>query len=172
MAQISPDEMGFRLMVFNDDNPHAAAFGGLEYFTYDPSFVATAKFAPAAQWEKKVFQTSRGWYKAFFHIGDAVFTLKDRQITLPMYAGSDKLPEIDSLAAFIMDDTTGKETYGVGRYIDVALTPGIIPNEITLDFNYLYNPNCARSPHYNCPIAVDELKAPIRAGERKPAGHG
>ncbi|MCC6919870.1 MAG: DUF1684 domain-containing protein [Alphaproteobacteria bacterium] len=169
MAQISPDEMGFRLMVFNDDNPHAAAFGGLEYFTYDPSFVATAKFAPAAQWEKKVFQTSRGWYKAFFHIGDAVFTLKDRQITLPMYAGSDKLPEIDSLAAFIMDDTTGKETYGVGRYIDVALTPGIIPNEITLDFNYLYNPNCARSPHYNCPVAVDRLPIAILAGEKKPS---
>jgi len=172
LAQITPDETGLRVAVYNDDNPAAASFGGLDYFPYDPAFVVQAEFKAAPEWTKKIFQTSRGWYKAFYHIGDAVFMLKNKPVRLPMYAGSDTLEEIDSLSAFIMDDTTGKETYGVGRYIDVSFAKGGLPEQITLDFNYLYNPNCARSSHYNCPVAIDRVAAAITAGEKKPAeGH-
>lgn len=170
LAQITPDDTGLRVAVYSDNNPAAAAFTGLEYFAYDPSFVVQAEFKSAPEWTKKTFQTSRGWYKAFYHIGDAVFMLKDKPVRLPMYAGSDKLEEIESLSAFIMDDTTGKETYGVGRYIDISFPKGGIPEQITLDFNYLYNPNCARSPHYNCPVAVDRIALAITAGEKKPTG--
>jgi uncharacterized protein (DUF1684 family) len=169
LAQITPDDTGLRVAVYNDANPAAAAFTGLEYFPYDPSFAVRAEFKAAPEWTKTTFQTSRGWYKAFYHIGDAVFMLKDKPVRLPMYAGSDRLEEIDSLSAFIMDDTTGKETYGVGRYIDVSFPKGGIPEWITLDFNYLYNPNCARSAHYNCPVAVDRVAEAITAGEKKPS---
>lgn len=171
LAQITPDDTGLRIAAYNDNNPAAASFTGLEYFPYDPAFVVRAEFKAAPEWTKKTFQTSRGWYKAFYHIGDAVFMLQGKAMRLPMYAGSDKLEDIDSLAAFIMDDTTGKETYGVGRYIDVTFPKGGIPEWITLDFNNLYNPNCARSPHYNCPVAVDRIALPITAGEKKPS-HG
>jgi uncharacterized protein (DUF1684 family) len=170
LAQITPDDTGLRIAVYSDANPAAASFSGLEYFPYDPAFVVQAEFKAAPAWTRKTFQTSRGWYKAFYHIGDAVFMLKGKPIRLPMYAGSDKLEEIDSLSAFIMDDTTGKETYGVGRYIDVNFPKGGIPEQIALDFNYLYNPNCARSPHYNCPVAVDRIALAVTAGEMKPSG--
>lgn len=171
VAQIEPGKDGMRVAIYNDANPGAAAFTGLDYYPYDPAFVVTARFEPAAKAEPKVFQTSRGWYKQFYYAGDAVFALKGVEVRLPMYAGSDKPDEIDSLAAFIMDDTTGKETYGVGRYIDVEVAKGALPETVTLDFNYLYNPNCARSDHYNCPVAVDRLALAVTAGEKKPAGH-
>mgnify|MGYP001176892990 FL=1 len=171
VAQIEPGKDGMRIAVYNDANPDAAAFTGLDYYPYDPSFVVEAAFQPAAKLEPKVFQTSRGWYKRFYYAGDAVFTLKDVAVRLPMYAGTDDPAELDSLAAFIMDETTGGETYGVGRYIDVEVAKGALPAALTIDFNYLYNPNCARSDHYNCPVAVDKVALPVRAGEKKPAGH-
>jgi uncharacterized protein (DUF1684 family) len=172
MAQIEPGVDGLRVAVYNDDNPAAAAFTGLLYYPYDEEFVVEAAFEAAKAWTPKTFQTSRGWYKQFYHVGDAVFTLKGVAVRLPMYAGTDKLEELDSVAAFIMDETTGSETYGVGRYIDVAFAKGTLPTTLTIDFNFLYNPNCARSPHYNCPVAVDRITLPIRAGEKKPEGHG
>lgn len=171
MAQIEPGLDGLRIAVYNDNNPAAAAFTGLLYYPYDPDFVVEAGFEAAPAWTPKTFQTSRGWYKQFYHVGDAVFTLKGAEVRLPMYAGTDKLEELDSLAAFIMDDTTGSETYGVGRYIDVSFPKGAVPSTVSIDFNYLYNPNCARSPHYNCPVAVDRIALAVTAGEKKPAGH-
>ena len=171
IAQIEPGKDGMRVAIYNDANKDAAAFTGLDYYPYDPSFVVEAKFEPAAKLEPKVFQTSRGWYKQFYYAGDAVFTLKGVETRLPMYAGSDKVEEIDSLAAFIMDETTGKETYGVGRYTDVEVPKGALPETVSIDFNYLYNPNCARSEHYNCPVAVDRVALAVTAGEKKPAHH-
>ena len=169
IAQIEPGKDGLRVAVYNDDNPEAAAFKGLEYYGYDPAYAIEAAFQPAASLEPKIFQTSRGWYKQFFHAGDAVFTLQGKSVRLPLYAGTDKLAELDSLSAFIMDDTTGSETYGVGRYVDMKVTPGALPATVSIDFNNLYNPNCARSEHYNCPVAVDRLPLAVRAGEKKPS---
>ena len=44
-------------------------------------------------------------------------------------------------------------------------------DSITLDFNYVYNPNCARSSFYNCPYAEFDIPVAIRAGEMIPTGH-
>ena len=42
--------------------------------------------------------------------------------------------------------------------------------DVLVDFNRAYNPSCALSPYYNCPIPPDEnhLVIPIRAGEMTP----
>jgi uncharacterized protein (DUF1684 family) len=68
------------------------------------------------------------------------------------------------------DKTSGNETYGGGRYLDVT-----VPNsELTwLDFNTAYNPYCAYSYRYSCPIppTVNTLPIEIRAGEKTPSGH-
>jgi hypothetical protein len=65
---------------------------------------------------------------------------------------------------FFRDATTGKETYGVGRYLDPRPLPG---GRFVLDFNASYNPACAISEHYNCPIPpkANALRVAIRAGE-------
>ena len=46
-----------------------------------------------------------------------------------------------------------------------------LPQTLTIDFNRAYNPNCARSPHYNCPVAMETLPVALRAGEKIPPKH-
>jgi uncharacterized protein (DUF1684 family) len=170
LAQVTPGKMGLRAFVFNQANSLAKSFTGLEHFPFDPAFVVTAAFEPAVKPEGVDFQTSRGWYKRFYRAGIAVFTLGGKEVRLPLYAESDEPKKIKDLSTFFLDDLTGKETYGVGRYvnIDVRHFP---PRTVTIDFNRAYNPNCARSPHYNCPVATDMIPFAIRAGEKKPPGH-
>jgi uncharacterized protein (DUF1684 family) len=170
LAQTKPGVDGLRVIVYNQANPVAKEFQGLEHFAYNADAVVEASFEPAPSIEGVDFQTSRGWFKRFYRAGFAVFTLDGKQIRLPMYAGDVDPKKIDSLSAFFMDNLTGKETYGVGRYIDVDVK-GFPPKTVALDFNRAYNPNCSRSPHYNCPVAIDTIAVELRAGERKPSGH-
>lgn len=70
----------------------------------------------------------------------------------------------EALSILFTDLTTGKESYPAGRYIDLA------PPEdglYTLDFNAAYNPLCAYTDVYNCPLPPRENALPIavRAGE-------
>jgi uncharacterized protein len=80
-------------------------------------------------------------------------------------------PGVDESAVTIhfRDATTGEETYPVGRYLDPEIVPGS-QDLYVLDFNRAYNPTCAFSPHYNCPLPPPEnrLSIPIRAGEIDP----
>ena len=88
-------------------------------------------------------------------------------LSLVQYAGGLFVP--------FRDSTSGRETYGGGRYLfDTAkdtdglvleVTPG--SSEVVIDFNYAYNASCAYSPRWACPLAPPEnfLKVPVRAGE-------
>ena len=66
------------------------------------------------------------------------------------------------------DETNDEETYGGGRYIDLRVSD-IVKNKVTIDFNHSYNPWCAFSDGYNCPIPPVENHLPmtVRAGEKK-----
>ncbi len=63
------------------------------------------------------------------------------------------------------DATSGTETYGAGRYLDLEPLPD---GSYDLDFNLAYSPYCAYSPSYSCPLPPPEnrLGARILAGER------
>ena len=72
------------------------------------------------------------------------------------------------------DATSGQDTYGAGRYLldtiksaDLGLAPD---GRTVLDFNFAYNPSCAYSDRYVCPLAprANRLPAPVRAGEKAP----
>ena len=72
----------------------------------------------------------------------------------------------DRLFLIIADQTSGDETYGGGRYVDVE-----IPGEgstVLLDFNKAYNPYCAYNTRYSCVIPPEEnrLEVRIEAGEK------
>jgi uncharacterized protein (DUF1684 family) len=73
----------------------------------------------------------------------------------------------EHLDVFFRDCTTGGQTYEVGRYVSVERISG---DDVILDFNLAYNPLCAISPFYNCPIppAENRLTVPIRGGEMTP----
>lgn len=170
-TQISPNETGLRLMVYNQAHPAAKAFKGLDYFAYDPAYRVTAKFVPDPKMTPHVFRTSRGLDKQFFHAGDAVFTLHGKTITLPLYSDGKDPAKIQSLSSFFTDELTGKGAYRAGRYVDAAITGKFPPKTVTIDFNYAYNPNCARSSFYNCPFAVDFIPLAMKSGEKDPHGH-
>lgn len=69
------------------------------------------------------------------------------------------------------DATSGNETYGGGRYVLDTIKGadlGSLDHKLVLDFNFAYQPSCAYSPRWTCPLAPLENRValPIRAGER------
>jgi hypothetical protein len=167
-TQVDAGVIGARIFVFNQQNPAAKTFTGLSYFPYDPSYVVTAAFTPDLKRPARVFRTSRGTDKQFYHAGDATFTLKGRPFTLPFFTDSNDPKGMNSLSAFFTDGLTGKETYGAGRYVDVDGFGSYPPKTVKIDFNYAYNPNCARSAFFTCPVALDNLAMDVSVGEKDP----
>ncbi len=167
-TQVNAGVMGVRIMLFNQKRADALNFKGVLYFPYDPTYRVTATFKPDPKLPPRVFRTSRGTDKQFFHAGDATFTLKGRTFTLPFYAGDNDRKKITEMSAFFMDDLTNRITYGAGRYVDVAGFGAFPPQTVTVDFNDAYNPNCARSAYFTCPVATDVLAIAVEAGEKDP----
>jgi uncharacterized protein (DUF1684 family) len=167
-TQVGANINGWRIFIYNQQNPAAKTFTGVSYYPYDPAFRLQARFTPDAKLTPRVFRTSRGTDKQFYHAGDAVFTLKGHGVTLPFYAESSDPRMVKDLSAFYTDALTGKGAYGAGRYVDVEDFGKFPPAAVTIDFNFAYNPNCARSAHYTCPLATDVLPLAMAAGERDP----
>jgi uncharacterized protein (DUF1684 family) len=82
-------------------------------------------------------------------------------------------PGDDELFVVFSDATSGKETYGGGRFLEVS-RPGE-DGKTVIDFNKSYNPPCALSPFATCPLPPpqNQLPAAVRAGEKtyKKPGH-
>lgn len=75
----------------------------------------------------------------------------------------------ESVFVPFLDATSGKETYGAGRYLD--LDPDEQDGTYVLDFNLAYHPSCVYDPRFSCPLTPPENRLPVRieAGERLPA---
>ncbi len=105
----------------------------------------------------------REYAKLSFKIGGKKHTLIVYQPVpvMPLYKNHLFLP--------IKDLTAPADTYGGGRYLDMEISD-FKDGKVILDFNKLYNPYCAFSSGWNCPIppAKNHLKARIEAGEKKP----
>ena len=167
-TQVDAGVQGWRIFVFNQQNAAARSFKGVSYFPYDRAFRVTAKFAPDAKRPPRVFRTSRGTAKQFYRAGEAHFALAGKTVALPLYADANDPKKIKNVSAFFTDELTGKGAYGSGRYVDVGDFGSFPPSTITIDFNNAYNPNCARSPFFTCPIALDDIPLAVKAGERDP----
>ena len=170
-TQVDAGVTGWRIFVYNQQNPAALNFKGVSYYPYDAAFRVTASFAPDPKRPARVFRTSRGTDKQFYHVGDASFVLKGKTITLPFYSGDNDPKKITDMSAFYTDDLTGKGAYGAGRYVDISDFGAFPPKTAVIDFNDAYNPNCARSAHFTCPVAVDNIPLAVTAGERDPHMH-
>lgn len=167
-TQMSPGENGLRIMVFDQSNKAAKAFKGVEYFPYDPAYRVSARFKADPKMTPRIFRTSRGLDKQFYHAGDAAFTLQGKTVSLPLYTDAKLAAQVKDMTSFFTDDLTGKGAYHAGRYVDVEPFGKFPPRVVTIDFNYAYNPNCARSSFYNCPFALDNIPLAIKAGEKDP----
>ncbi|MEM9277989.1 MAG: DUF1684 domain-containing protein [Pseudomonadota bacterium] len=70
------------------------------------------------------------------------------------------------------DESSGKETYGGGRYLVDAIKGSDLglnsDGKLILDFNFSYNPSCSMSEKFVCPLAPPQNRIPVKvlAGER------
>ena len=140
---------------------HRGSFEGLRYFPYDAAYRVAARWEPAAQPRQVRIGTSTGEERDYLEAGTLRFTVDGQERTLRGYVAPGRPHE---LFVPFRDATSGKESYGAARYMEVELPRD---GHALIDFNAAYNPFCAYSESYSCPLPPREnwLDVPIRAGE-------
>ncbi|HET8784021.1 MAG TPA: DUF1684 domain-containing protein [Candidatus Limnocylindrales bacterium] len=146
-----------------------ASFGGLPYYPIDPDWrFEDLRLEPYTGDEPSHFQipTSDGRLRPAHRAGVLRFERDGGQHGLTAYTfdtGDD-----ESLFVPFLDATSGTETYGAGRYLDLEPEDD---GTYSLDFNLAYHPSCVYDPKYSCPLTPAENRLPMRieAGERLPA---
>jgi uncharacterized protein (DUF1684 family) len=137
------------------------AFKGLRYFPENPALRFDAEVEPFDEHKHVQMQTSTGAVQEYIKYGTFQFEVDGKPAELTVYVSPDGG---DAFVPFV-DATSGSETYGAGRYLDLHYHGG---RQFHVDFNLAYNPWCAYSPRYSCPIPPQEnrIQVPIRAGEK------
>lgn len=125
---------------------------------------------------EKIFKmpTYDGTSKEFYRYAKINFDLNGNKVVMTLYksvALASNPAYKDLLFLPFTDETNNKETYAGGRYIDLS-SKSIINNRIEVDFNKAYNPYCAYSAGYRCPVppAENDLQLPVNAGEKLYSG--
>lgn len=143
----------------------------LQFYDPDSSYSVEAHFEKSRGGKSFEMPTYSGTQKTYVRYGVLKFRVNGKKQKLNVYR-SLSLQTVakykDYLFIPFKDKTNGTESYGGGRYIDLKTTD-IKNNTYVLDFNKAYNPYCAYSSGYNCPIppAANHLSVAIPAGEKK-----
>jgi len=141
-------------------------FKGLEFYPINEAYRVQATLEILQNQQPFTIPTSSQQQKVFVKYAIARFELMGQAFEFPLYQ-SLQLQQSeeykDYLFAPFTDETNGFETYGGGRYMDLRIPEG---NTLVIDFNKAYNPSCAYSPNYNCPIPPREndLTLEVKAG--------
>jgi uncharacterized protein len=142
----------------------------VRFFEPDSTFRVSGVFTQSQ--DKTVFTipTSDGKQKEYFNYGIIKFKLKGQTLQLNVYRSLSlmRTPQYKNyLFIPFKDATNAQETYGGGRYLDLE-TSDIQADTVILDFNKAYNPYCAFSNGYSCPIPPREnhLNVRIEVGEK------
>jgi uncharacterized protein len=146
-----------------------------------PGYAGPRWFAPAPEWrvparlddstpaagQRVEIATSTGQLRQMQIAGDLVFEVAGSEQRLTAFLSHDA-GGYEALFVPFRDATSGSETYGAGRYVEVPY--GADDEPLELDFNYAYNPSCVFSAAYDCPYPPPQnrLGVPVRAGERLP----
>ena len=150
------------------DSPFAGNvydYKGLDYYPPDERYKIEARFIPYEGIEKVSLATSDNVAREYYRYGFAEFELEDKINRLSIFQPTDVNHNEEGLFLGFGDATSANETYGAGRYMDIKHDGGEV---IWLDFNLAYNPYCAYSDVYSCPIPPREnfLSIAIKAGEK------
>jgi hypothetical protein len=160
----------FRLRLSHQNAPAVIVLDGdrakdavePRWFAYDPTLRVAAPLE--SDGVARAIRSTRDQDRSSLRVGWLTFTVDGTPCRLAV----DQLlePGGDSPSVFFRDATTGRETYDVGRYVDLEREG----ERYVLDFNRAYNPACGYSPFYNCPIPPPENHLPvaIHAGEMTP----
>lgn len=138
------------------------SFTGLFYYPPNLSLVFQNLAIKPEEGEQIIrIPTSTGDDEPYKKIGKISITIEGKVCQLSIYKDLDS----DHYFLPIKDKTSGEETYGAGRYIEIGVANGVIGE---LDFNYAYNPYCAYNYNWRCPLTPSEntLTVSITAGEK------
>jgi uncharacterized protein len=135
-----------------------SGFAGLHYFADDPALRFTVTVDSSAAGGTDEVQMSDGSTSPLRRAGTVRFDVAGERVALIAYEQGQEL--------FIpfRDATSGKDTYGAGRYVEAEPLGG---GRYELDFNRAYNPYCAYNEDWRCPLPPPEnrIAVAIRAGE-------
>jgi uncharacterized protein (DUF1684 family) len=138
----------------------------LPYYAIDPNYAVPAVLRLAA--ERPIFEmlTSTGQPRRMELVGVLEFTLHGKTHSLGAFV-EEGTGQVARLFVPFADETTGKETYSAGRYLDIYSTA---TGYYTIDFNTAYNPYCAYNATFVCPFppSSNRLATEVRAGEKAP----
>ena len=175
VAGINKDRADKDLFFRSTDGPLApearATFKGLCYFPIDPSYQVPARLEVDSVDRSAILQldTSQHQKRRVRRIGKLHFTLalKDAppaSFELTAFVEVDS-PDVNRLFVPFTDVTSGNETYGGGRYLELTKTATALYD---LDFNRAYHPLCVFNSGFECPVPPREnrLITAIRAGEK------
>jgi len=143
-----------------------ASFHGLHYFKINPAYRVKANITPYTKDDKElIIRYTDSTSEKYERYGYAHFTINGQAQKLLL------LKNESVISVLFRDETSGKETYGGGRYIDYPVSE-IKNNTLILDFNNAYNPYCAYQPTYACPVppAENTLAIAVWAGEQTEEG--
>lgn len=156
---------GIGVRVKDSESEALKRFQGLEWWEGKDEFRVIGRWRQFDSPRTVIIPDVLGDASAEALEGSVIFTLNGKSCELfPTRDG-------DRLFFVFKDATTGKSTYGTGRFLNAEVASD---GSVVLDFNRAYNPPCAYISHATCPIAPAEnkLDVMIEAGEKSPAGHG
>jgi uncharacterized protein len=130
-------------------------FKGLSYYAPNEKYKVKAQLELIDNQPFVEIKTSQGDTETYQKYAWAKFTLNDSQQKLLVL----KKPQMPQLFVAFSDETSGKTTYGGGRYLDFPFQKGA--TSLLIDFNLAYNPYCVYNYDYSCPLPPQENHLPI-----------
>ena len=137
---------------------------GLNFFDIDPTYNVKARIEKLQSPIPFDIQMTDGETAKYFKYAIAHFTIDNKSQKLFLLKSESFFDEPWLFLPFY-DETSADETYGGGRFLNVEYHD---EKEIYIDFNLAYNPYCAYTDSYRCPIPPAENKVTVKipAGER------
>jgi len=141
-------------------------FRGLNYFSPKPDYYFELELHEHPQKQMLKIEDTQGNVRSFIRWGEFNFKIENKECKLQAYKS-----EASEEGLFIpfRDATSGKQTYGAGRYLDLRPEDHLkSEGKWIVDFNKAYNPWCAYNDNYACPFVPPEnwLQVEILAGEK------
>ncbi|GGD39955.1 hypothetical protein GCM10011514_00050 [Emticicia aquatilis] len=150
-------------LMSEDDSPIASLkdFSGIKYFDADKKFTIDADFKAESAGQGMILMTD-STQTEIKKAGTATFSVNGKTFTVSLF------DEGEHFLFPFRDLTSGKETYGGGRFINIP-KDNLKGDKIEIDFNNSHNFYCAYNESFICPIPPKEnfIDAEIRAGEKK-----
>ena len=150
------------LRVRDSQAPTRTGFAGLEYFPFAPRWRIEADWQPHPEGRTLLIANVLGELIDEPNPGAVEFEVDGRRF------GLEAIDSDDDLFFVFADRTSGRETYGLGRFLYADWPEN---GKVVLDFNRAYNPPCSFTEYSTCPLPPPEnrLDLRVKAGELAPS---